>query len=335
MMNREISIIIPVYNVCTYLNECIDSVLNQSYSNFELILIDDGSTDGSSDLCDAYLENDSRIKVIHKENGGVSSARNMGIKEANGKWICFIDSDDWIDREYLKILMQGEHADMSIVSLICEYPESKVYHKFKHIGYFNKEGLIGFINDDLPNLGALSPCGKLYRRDIINEFGIAFREDINFAEDAIFNLNYYLRIKTALINDEALYHYRTSGTGLTGNLKNHHAQFANTTNIIIGLIDRLEKIYGKIDSNHVKSTITLQFYVREFKYASSINRRKECIEVLKKIAECDSFRLNFHNYPSGIIGKKGKLLNWLFRTHRIYSIWSYIKILKGLKIEPI
>ena len=101
-----ISIIIPVYNVSQYLNECIQSVVNQSYNDFECILIDDGSSDGSEIICDQWEQKDSRIKVIHQPNQGGATARNRGITEALGEYIAFIDSDDWIDSDYLYQLVQ-------------------------------------------------------------------------------------------------------------------------------------------------------------------------------------------------------------------------------------
>ena len=104
----EISIIVPVYNVEKYLNNCIDSILSQTYTDFELILVNDGSNDNSGEICDFYKKLDSRIKVFHKENGGVSSARNVGISNTNGNYICFIDSDDCVNELYLHNLYDKE-----------------------------------------------------------------------------------------------------------------------------------------------------------------------------------------------------------------------------------
>ena len=97
----QISIVVPVYNVEKYLERCIDSILAQTFTDFELLLINDGSKDSSGLICDKYAEKDSRIRVFHKENEGVSRARNLGISNARGRWLCFIDSDDWVDKEYL------------------------------------------------------------------------------------------------------------------------------------------------------------------------------------------------------------------------------------------
>ena len=108
-MNPEISIIVPVYNVEKYLKRCIDSILNQSFTDFELILVDDGSTDNSGEIIDEYAIKDERIKVIHKENGGLSSARNVGIEYSKGNYIAFVDSDDYINKNmykfYIKMLL--------------------------------------------------------------------------------------------------------------------------------------------------------------------------------------------------------------------------------------
>lgn len=117
---ERISVIVPVYNVEKYLDKCVQSILNQTYENIELVLIDDGSTDGSSKICDKYGKIDSRVKVIHKENGGLSSARNRGIDEAVGKFITFIDSDDYIHHQMLEILYEGIIKNKSDIS-ICEY----------------------------------------------------------------------------------------------------------------------------------------------------------------------------------------------------------------------
>ena len=109
----KISIIIPVYNVEKYISECIESILKQTYNNFELLLINDGSTDTSGNICDKYAELDKRIRVFHKKNEGVGIARNLGIEHARGEWICFIDSDDWISSDYFETIMN----DINIADL--------------------------------------------------------------------------------------------------------------------------------------------------------------------------------------------------------------------------
>ena len=118
--NPEISIVVPVFNVEKFLKKCIESIISQSFSNFEVLLVNDGSTDGSLDICLQYTKIDDRVKVINKKNGGLSDARNAGIKYATGKYICFIDSDDFIEKEYLQKLYKNIVKYNSDVSM-CEY----------------------------------------------------------------------------------------------------------------------------------------------------------------------------------------------------------------------
>ena len=118
----EISIVLPVYNVIDYLDECIKSILRQSNINFELIVVDDGSTDGSQILCDRYSESDSRIKVIHQKNAGLSAARNTGLNHAKGKYITFIDSDDFVGEKYIEVLYKIIIESCADISM-CDYME--------------------------------------------------------------------------------------------------------------------------------------------------------------------------------------------------------------------
>ena len=124
-----ISIIVPVYNTEKYLRRCIDSVLAQTYQDFELLLIDDGSKDSSGAICDEYAAQDARVRVFHKENGGVSSARNVGLDNARGEWITFVDADDWIESDMLELLLRkGEEtgADIVMGDLLFAYPDRDV-----------------------------------------------------------------------------------------------------------------------------------------------------------------------------------------------------------------
>ena len=117
MENELISIIVPIYNVENYLRQCLDSIVSQTYQNFECLLINDGSSDNSADICREYIEKDSRFRYFEKENVGVSSARNLGIERSKGQYITFIDSDDWVDSEYLEVLYRAlieEKADIAI-----------------------------------------------------------------------------------------------------------------------------------------------------------------------------------------------------------------------------
>ena len=127
----KVSVIVPVYKVESYLRKCVDSILGQSFSDFEVILVDDGSPDNCGAICDDYATRDQRVKVIHKINGGLSDARNVGLDVAIGQYICFVDSDDWIEQDLLKdnvAVLEHSGADLSIFGFTEIYSDREVVH---------------------------------------------------------------------------------------------------------------------------------------------------------------------------------------------------------------
>ena len=144
-MRPKISVIVPVYNTEKYLDRCIQSILAQTYTDFELLLVDDGSTDSSGAICDKYAEQDSRVRVFHKENGGVSSARNQGLDNAKGEWITFVDSDDWVDREFFNILSKSSKPDILISYYVADGWSRWVSVPFED-ATFNTKNMKVFLN---------------------------------------------------------------------------------------------------------------------------------------------------------------------------------------------
>ncbi len=218
-----ISIIIPVYNVSQYLNECIQSVVNQSYKDFECILIDDGSSDGSEMICDQWAQKDARIKVIHQLNQGVSTARNKGIAEAQGEYITFIDSDDWIDSNYLNELFQPiekYNVDLVVCGLQQHYSDgtSKNYSYKTEIIKIEQQFTNEFTDINKKFL-LFGPVIKLYKRTIIQEHNIHFPPEYTYGEDLLFNYSYLEYVKAIYIVDQCLYHYRIIGSGTLSSIK--------------------------------------------------------------------------------------------------------------------
>lgn len=218
-----ISIIIPIYNVSQYLNECIQSVVNQSYKDFECILIDDGSSDGSEMICDQWAQKDSRIKVIHQSNQGVSKARNRGIVEAQGEYITFIDSDDWIDPNYLNKLFQPiEKYKVDLV--VCGLQQQYNNGTFQNYSY--KTGIINIekqFTNEFTDINKkflfFGPYIKLYKKAIIQKHNIHFPPEYTYGEDLIFNYNYLEYVKAIYIVNQCLYHYRIIGSGTLSSIK--------------------------------------------------------------------------------------------------------------------
>lgn len=194
----SVSIIVPVYNAEPFLHRCIDSILLQSYTDFELILVDDGSVDKSGMICDGYVLKDNRIKVIHGRNKGVSSARNQGLKLASGEYIVFIDADDFVANSYIRCLVA--YGDFDLVT--ANYNVNTACNAYR--GGKVKNYLQTFIH-------CTTLWGKLYNKKIIKVRGLHFDEDIRFGEDTLFYLSYLLYCKNIAVIPDCGYHYMTSG----------------------------------------------------------------------------------------------------------------------------
>ena len=218
-----ISLIIPVYNVEQYLAQCLDSIISQTYTDFEVILVDDGSIDASPDICETYVKKDSRIKVIHQKNAGVSAARNRGITAAGGEWIAFIDSDDFVDSDYLNSFrLEVYDADIYIQGL--EYFNHQTQQFFKHIQlkstYITSENLVkATAENKLLEIGF--PFSKLFRKQTLLENNIKFDTQISFHEDHIFVLDYLKYAQTILLSDSIAYKYRCYHTNQSLSSKKH------------------------------------------------------------------------------------------------------------------
>lgn len=218
-MKPKLSVIIPVYNVERYLERCVDSIRNQTLYELEIILIDDGSTDASGQICDNLSKEDKRIRVIHKENEGQGIARNCGLEIAIGKYVAFVDSDDYMEEDaYEFIIGQMERKDAQIASFGYTKDDANgkvVYQsKIRERDYrkkeINSQFILHFFGDDPEDddLRGVSACMSIYRMDIINKNQIRFLSERQvFSEDTIFNLDYCKCIDKAIVCQRRLYHY--------------------------------------------------------------------------------------------------------------------------------
>ena len=211
-----ISIIVPIYNVENYLRQCLDSIMSQTHQNFECLLINDGSPDNSADICREYVEKDSRFKYFEKENGGVSSARNLGIECSGGAYITFIDADDWVDSDYLEVLYNAlidENADISVSTYKrFEMGDNCWYvHAFQR-GYDKKVFTNKKLMDELLFLDGFDNsyrfvCGKLVRKYLLDN--IAFNEMTTLGEDMEFWFKIYMVSDRVVYVNKETYNYRT------------------------------------------------------------------------------------------------------------------------------
>lgn len=206
-----ISVIVPVYNVEDYLSGCIDSIIGQTCRGIEIILVDDGSTDSSGQICDEYAQKDARIRVIHKQNGGISSARNRGLDVARGEYISFIDSDDWVEPDFLEVLLRlllDYDADVSQCFFVKESSKTKdkdlpVVRTDSCEIYEGRDIILHLLNKRTAFRTVLA-WNKLYRRRLFES--LRFPEGMVFEDEAFTHEILYKSDKLA-VNDSTLYHY--------------------------------------------------------------------------------------------------------------------------------
>lgn len=230
-----ISVIIPIYNVSKYLRQCLDSVCSQTYQDIELILVDDGSTDGCYEICEEYRQKDSRIKVIHKPNGGLVSARKAGMQAAQGEYIAYVDGDDWIEpdmyermhrimeREQVDVVMCGRYEDTGSA---CK----EVYHGILEGRYGKRELLTKIYPQMIVGEGFFEWCifpgvwDKLFRRECVEEFQLAVDEKITMGEDAACVYPCLLNADSIYVMHECLYHYRQTTSSMVKTVQNYEAE---------------------------------------------------------------------------------------------------------------
>lgn len=223
MYNHLISVIIPVYNTSKYLEKCINSLINQTYKNLELIFVNDGSTDNSLEILNKYANTDTRIKVVSQKNSGLSQTRNKGLSYATGNYIMFLDSDDWIDTVTCQKAIEASvkyNADIVMWSYIREYENKskptllfddkiKIWNK-SNVSHIYKR-MIGLTNEELQNPekidSVITAWGKLYKKEAIENFTFVDTELIQ-AEDTLFNILVFSKIKSAVYLPNTFSHYR-------------------------------------------------------------------------------------------------------------------------------
>ena len=210
-----ISIIVPIYKVEPYLRRCLDSIINQTYKNLEIILVDDGSPDNCPQICDEYATKDKRIIVIHKENGGLSDARNVGLDICKGEYISFVDSDDWIDKKYIEVLLdlaKKENADIAIgeniqTNGVCNKPKN-----ISKIQVFSSKDALNHLFS-LNHIAFITSWGKLYKTELFFNLNFPIGK---FHEDEFTTYILFYRSAKIAYTSEVLYYYFRHTNSITG-----------------------------------------------------------------------------------------------------------------------
>ena len=291
-MKNKISVIIPVYNCEKTIKRCIDSIIQQDYTNFEILLIDDGSKDGSAEICKCYQKNDNRIKYYFKKNSGPSATRNYGLNKAVGEYIIFIDSDDFIEKKMFSILINNVSDKVDVVRCLYYTFDGFNKKKFFYKGPFGVFSSKSIIEDHMLNSILWNPVwGQLIRKSFA--VNIKFNENIRIGEDLLYNFNLYNTTNNICIINEHLYTYYYNKNSITKLLSEKSIK-TNINNII----DNYSYFYNFYDSSENKSKISergissvmsyeLQLLFVNYKnninyLKNEINKSPKLIRLLKK-----------------------------------------------------
>ena len=323
-MSDLISVIVPVYNVEEYLRECIESIISQTYSNLEIILIDDGSKDQSGMICDEYEKKDSRIKVIHKENAGVSSARNTGLQIATGDWVAFVDSDDWLEENYFEVLINAAKTN-NVEVVLCGYNrvvlsnKESINNSEKTIVLNSRAFLIKILN---PQTGYGFCHMKLYKKEVIKD--ILFDANLIVGEDALFNEQIAYNVKKVCMIEKSLYNYRIN---LNSAVKKYDPEYANKylksmkvnkeylMNNYSGDKEIIQNYYNYV-AFHVLLIAVNYCYNKQ-------NKTKNKSKLMKEICGCGEFKegIQKSNYKSLSLTRKIAMFTI---KHRMFFLTSLI-----------
>jgi len=319
----KISIIVPVYNTEKYLAKCFDSILNQTFSDFELICINDGSTDNSLKILGSYQQKDSRVIVINQKNQGVSAARNKGIDLAKGEYLIFIDSDDWVTTNYLALLLSLILKDNSNIS-ICGFVGGSETFINKHCIVFegNKE-----VVELFDKIMIQTPVAKMFNKKIIDQFNLKFDISLNFGEDYVFSLEYFSYCKFVNITNKVMYHYFI-GTPNSLSKQFNIKRFQDSeirANLAVNFFKKF-KLQEKDYSDYVLGLYYWNFYDAAFYLYNNFFKmeKHKKLEWIKKMLEFKYIQDGFPNSQ-----KMHPILN-IFKTKNINKIHKYLYIRKKI-----
>ncbi len=323
-MTPLISIIVPVYNVEKFLSRCLESLIKQTFTNIEILLIDDGSTDKSPDICDKYAQQDNRIKVIHKENGGHASARNCGIDLANAQYIMFVDSDDVVHSDYCRIMFDSISTNPSDW-VFCNM--ERVDENDEIISAVNEHSINSLLFDKPTYFKAFkcslsgSVSNKIYSLDVIKKKNIKFDTQYKLGEDVQFDISYYNTCIGISFVPNVLYFYRVVGNSLT------HSYHAEHLEIYIKLFSKRLPL---IKENEIADFCDIYFHYFVTLLDNTMDKRNP-MSFLQKMRYNDKM-MKTEEFRYCVAHASGKNDSAIFmhvvRMHNYYIYWLFQKICK-------
>ena len=319
MSKNKISVIIPVYKVEKYLNRCVESVINQTHKNLEIILVDDGSPDNCPVLCDEWAKKDKRIIAVHKENGGVSSARNKGLEHATGEFIQFVDSDDYIESTFCEELINCFKDDVDLVvsgfTIVDDDKNVKITSEETRDAteiLSSCDSFMSYLTSGYNDM----PVNKLYRKNLITK---QFLEGLPLGEDRIFNLDYLLNVKNKIIISSAKgYVYEFNQGSACHKTRDDFYEILSVS--LQALKEFLINKFNTYDNQ--------QFYKITGDTFSSIVKRnsKKTFKFLKnKIINDENFKIYIKNYKPETFKEKIKLFLFKHEMFRVFKLINGVR----------
>lgn len=338
--NIDVSIVVPIYNMKLYLEDCIRSLINQSYRNIEIILVNDGSNDGSAEICRKYERQDERIIYIEQENQGVSVARNRGLNQAVGEWISFVDGDDWAAPDMIESLLNtGKQYDIIIGDayvvkkdriIYTSFYEDKVSDEDKHRQLYligNALGCTAYGTTGLCNIGV--PWARLYRRTFLIENHIKFPEGVRRMQDMVMNIKAFCCADKIGFCDKAIYYYRITRESAC---RKYTPNFRETAKDILTCIQETVKYNPSIEICRLYRFKELFLLIETIALsyghpACKLSMREKCAGIKNLCGEADT-QLALSEYQSWMFTKNQRIILALL-SHHLYWCVCMIYILRN------
>lgn len=336
MPMEKISVIIPIYNVSEVIERCILSIVNQTYTEWELILVDDGSSDDSLAICLNYKKKDSRIKVFSQKNSGPAIARNKGLKNITGEWVLFVDSDDYVEANYFENMISGSKgADIVISGHLIENGNRVIKKILPTRGYVNGDNGADILGE-CKSKGCTHDYiwDKMYRSKIILENNIEFRT-VRIGEDTIFNFEYFYYVRRAQILPNAYYHYQLGGNSLS---KGYKSDFLISYEMQMDALDKLISSSSNPQFSILKFCEILQVrrgifgFIHNYFYCNSYLTQKQRFILIKKhIFENTRLLSSIKNCNPSILTINQMVIRFLICMNMPTLLTIYLQTIKIFK----
>lgn len=343
----KVTVIVPVYNAELYLERCVNSLIQQTINEVEILLIDDGSTDRSSELCDWMAQQDERIKVFHKENEGQGLARNLGLQMATGKYVCFLDSDDYYELDTCKELynlMEHTQADLCCYGYQIETQEQRIV-RIPHIcdaeytaDAFDKKFVLHYFGDEPTEdeLRGFSSCMTIFRRDIIEEHKIRFPSERKYlSEDTIFSLRFCEYANKAITTSKIYYHYCQNSESFS---QTFHVERLEQTLAFCKVLDEWAKRLGVMEDTQVRRAmylwVNLMAYLRQGirHYKGSIKGRKQEYSFIEQTCRRKEIREKLEILWKVPLPKQQKLLLIFILLQKYKCVMWLVRIRANIRL---